>query len=66
MELGTPTVYEAVTRRMYGRTWSLRLRTTPIFNQRGNATLPWFIFGGGVLLSFFGAGFTWGSVVLRW
>ena len=50
---------ESLSRRLYGRTWLLRLRTTPAFDQRGNKHLPWFIVGGGVLLSFFGAGFTW-------
>ncbi|MGH7945185.1 MAG: PAS domain S-box protein, partial [Opitutaceae bacterium] len=56
---------ESLSRRMYGRTWLLRLRTTPAFDERGNAGLPWLILGGGVLLSFFGAGFTWNLVYSR-
>jgi PAS domain S-box-containing protein len=43
----------------YGRVWTLRLATTPDFDRRGNRLLEWFILGGGALVSFFGAGFTW-------
>ncbi|MBI4621860.1 MAG: CHASE domain-containing protein [Verrucomicrobia bacterium] len=50
---------------VYGRTWLVRMRTSPAFDQRGNRALQWFILGGGVLLSFFGAGFTWVLVHAR-
>jgi PAS domain S-box-containing protein len=52
-------------RRMYGRTWLLRLRTTPKFEERSHARTPWFIFGGGLMLTFFGTGFTWTMVHSR-
>src|SRR4029453_13892668 len=47
------------------RTWLLRLRSTPAFDERSNHSVEWFILGGGVLLSFFGAGFTWTLVHSR-
>jgi PAS domain S-box-containing protein len=51
--------------RIYGRTWLLRFRTTPAFAARGSHAPEWFILGGGALVSFFGAGFTWMLVHLR-
>jgi PAS domain S-box-containing protein len=50
---------------VYGRTWLVRLRTSPAFDRRGNRALEWSILGGGALLSFFGAGFTWVLVHAR-
>jgi PAS domain S-box-containing protein len=50
---------------VFGRTWSLRLRTTPAFDARANRLLEWFILGGGALVSFFGAAFTWSLVDRR-
>ncbi|HVS51362.1 MAG TPA: PAS domain S-box protein [Opitutaceae bacterium] len=43
----------------YGHVWTLRLQTTPAFDAHVNRALEWFILGGGALVSFFGAGFTW-------
>jgi PAS domain S-box-containing protein len=55
----------SLVRPVYGRTWLLRLRTTRAFDALGNRNLPWFLLGGGVLLSLFGAGFTWTLVHSR-
>ena len=55
----------SVARPVYGRTWLLRLRTNSAFDERGNRQLAWFILTGGVLLSFFGSGFTWALVHKR-
>ena len=53
-------------RRIYGRTWLLRLRTTPEFEARGGShRVAWFILTGGVLLSVCGAGFTWSMLYSR-
>ncbi len=60
-----PAFASAVPRAVYGRTWLLRLRTNAAFDQRSNRALAWFILGGGLLLSFFGAGFTWALVRSR-
>jgi CHASE1-domain containing sensor protein len=48
----------SVTRKVCGRTWMVRLRTTPAFDARGSRWLVWFIFGGGVVVSLVGAGLT--------
>jgi PAS domain S-box-containing protein len=59
------TFAEALTRPLYGRTWLLRLRSSPAFDERGSHSVAWFILGGGVLLSLFGAAFTWTLVHSR-
>ncbi len=51
--------------RVFGRTWTMRMRTTDVFDAGGGGLLPWFILGGGALLSFFGAGFTWALIQKR-
>ena len=50
---------------VFGRDWMVRLHTGPAFEARGNRWLPWFLLGGGALVSFFGAGFTWALVGAR-
>ena len=50
---------ETITRPVYGRTWLIRVRTTPAFDQRGNHSLPWFILIGGGFVTLCAAGFTW-------
>ncbi len=55
----------AVTMPLFGREWLLRLRTTPRFAEDGNRWLPQLILGGGLLLSFLSAGFTWALVNAR-
>jgi PAS domain S-box-containing protein len=52
-------------RTTYGRTWMLRIRTLPSFDRRGNGAVANFILAGGILLSLFGAGFTWTLVNSR-
>jgi len=54
-----------VARPVYGRTWLLRLRANVAFDERGNRLLGRLVLGGGVLLSLFGAGFTWALVRAR-
>jgi PAS domain S-box-containing protein len=56
---------EALTVARYGRVWSLRLRSTPAFERRGNRLLEWSILAGGLLVSFLSAGFTWALVGSR-
>jgi PAS domain S-box-containing protein len=48
-----------------GRSWILRLRSRPGFSTPGSALLPWAALGSGLLVSFLGAGFTWGLVRAR-
>ncbi len=50
---------------VFGRTWSLRLRTLPAFDARGNGLLEWLILAAGAVVSFCGAGFTWALVNAR-
>ncbi len=50
---------------IHGRQWTWRMRTTSVFDARGSGPLPWFILGGGALLSLFAAGFTWALVHKR-
>ncbi len=50
---------------IHGRQWLWRLRTTGVFDARGSGPLPWFILGGGALMSLFAAGFTWALVQKR-
>ncbi len=49
----------ALTVPIYGRTWSLRMRTNAAFEARGNAWLAPALLGGGMFISLLGAGFTW-------
>jgi PAS domain S-box-containing protein len=44
---------------VYGQSWQVRMRTTPVFDARSTRMVAWLILAGGGLLSFFGAGFTW-------
>ncbi len=55
----------SVSRTVYGHTWMLRMRTTPAFDVVGNRWRGWLILGGGVLVSFMSAGFTWTLVGAR-
>ena len=50
---------------VFGRTWTLRLRTLPLFHERGSNEVAWLVLAGGALVSFFGAGFTWALVHAR-
>ena len=50
---------------VFGRTWTLRMRTGSSFGERGNQALSTFLLAGGVLMSLFGAGFTWTLVSAR-
>jgi PAS domain S-box-containing protein len=50
---------------VFGRTWTLRMRTGPSFGERGNQELSTFLLAGGALMSLFGAGFTWTLVNAR-
>ncbi len=56
---------DTVAQAVYGRTWRLRMRTTPAFGLRDNRMIAWGILGGGAWLSFFAAGFTWMLVNAR-
>lgn len=55
----------AQTLALNGRTWTLRLRALPAFAMRGNRLVHWAVLGGGLLLTFFAAGFTWALVRAR-
>lgn len=46
---------------VYGRTWLVRIETTPLFNARGAAEIAWIILVGGSLITVLATGF---SVVL--
>ncbi len=50
---------------VFGREWHLRMRTRPEFDARGNRSLSWLMLGGGALVSFLAAGFTWALVNSR-
>ncbi|MBI5693538.1 MAG: response regulator [Verrucomicrobia bacterium] len=56
---------DQIRRPVYGRTWLLRLRTTPAFEQKEARVVAWAVLGGGALLSLFSAGFTWQLVHAR-
>ena len=51
--------------KLNGRSWILRLRAQPGFATPGSEALPWGVLAGGLLVSFFGAGFTWALVRAR-
>ncbi len=50
---------------LHGRVWTLRMRTSPVFHERGNEWLAWVLLGGSVFVSLLGAGFTWALVNSR-
>ena len=50
---------------VHGRVWTLRMQTVAEFVARGNEWLASILFGGGVIVSLFGAGFTWSLVNAR-
>ncbi|MDO8541876.1 MAG: PAS domain S-box protein [Opitutaceae bacterium] len=50
---------------LFGRTWQLRLRTTPSFDARSNHLLVSFILFGGLSMSVLGSGLTWALVNKR-
>ena len=50
---------------VFGREWTVRLRTGPAFDARGNRWLPWLLLWGGVLVSFLSAGISWALVGAR-
>jgi len=51
------TFAESMPLAIFGRTWTLRLQTNAEFDARGNGALPWFILGGGLVVSIFMAVF---------
>ncbi|MSU72887.1 MAG: PAS domain-containing protein [Opitutus sp.] len=61
----TGSLYATVKVPVFRREWQLRMRTRPEFEARGNRWLSWLMLGGGVLVSLFGAGFTWALVNSR-
>jgi PAS domain S-box-containing protein len=48
---------------VYGRTWFVRLETTPVFDTRGSTAIAWIILSGGSLVSLLAMGFA--AVVLE-
>jgi PAS domain S-box-containing protein len=62
---GSSALADAILRPVYGRTWQLRLRTTPAFEQRDNRVIAWVLLGGGASLSLCAAAFTWMLVRMR-
>ncbi|MES2695422.1 MAG: PAS domain S-box protein [Verrucomicrobiota bacterium] len=50
---------------IHGRTWTLRMRTGSVIGARGHRLIALVTLGGGALLSFFAAGFTWALVSSR-
>lgn len=60
-----PELTESIDVPVYGRTWSLRMQTTPAFAARGSRWLAWLILGGGGVVSMLAAGFTWALVNSR-
>jgi PAS domain S-box-containing protein len=42
---------------MYGRTWFVRLETTPAFDARGSSAIAWIILSAGALVSLLATGF---------
>jgi PAS domain-containing protein len=50
---------------VFGRIWTLRMRSSPNFEAHGNRALSSFLLAGVVLMSLFSAGFTWTLVNSR-
>ncbi len=50
---------------MYGRTWTVRMRSTTIEGTPVGRLAGYAVLGGGLLLSFFAGGFTWALVGAR-
>lgn len=48
-----------------GRTWTVRLQTSPSFAPRAGRMLPWAVLASGLLLSFFAVGSAWALVQAR-
>ena len=53
------------TRAVHGRTWLVRTRTLPAFDQRGDQSRAWLLLGIGLILSVLVAAFTWTLVHAR-
>ncbi len=53
-----PTLSSSVVLPIFGRSWRIRLETTPAFDRRGDRDAAWFVLCGGALLSLLAAGLT--------
>ena len=56
---------ESLSRPVFGRTWTIRMRTSPAFDDAGSAHRAWWVLAAGAVLSLFAAALTWTLVESR-